>query len=62
MNTRPSVNIARTLVRVNNINQDIGSRGVYLLTVAGDDVTGDGDAGGGGARSSMSGGGRARSS
>ena len=62
MNTRTSVNIARTLVRLNNINRDIGSRGMYLLTVAGDDVIGDGHAGGGGAWSSLSGGGRARSS
>ena len=68
MNKRTSVSIARTLaIRLNSTRRDIGSRDVYLSTVAGDDVVGDGDAdgdaaSGDGARSSMSGRGRARSS
>jgi hypothetical protein len=43
------------------MNRDIESRGIYLSTAEGDDVIGDEDAGGnatggGGARSSMTGG------
>jgi hypothetical protein len=50
----------------NSMNEDIISRGVYHSTVEGDDIAGDGDADGdaagdGSARSSMSGGGRDRS-
>jgi hypothetical protein len=65
---RTSVNIACILATVlNSMNGAIGSRGVYLSTAEEDDVAGDGDAdgdaiAGGGARSSMSGGGRDRSS
>jgi hypothetical protein len=49
------------------MNKDIGSRGVYLSSVEVDNVFSDGDAygdaaAGGDARSSMSGGGRDRSS
>jgi hypothetical protein len=68
INKRTSVSIACTLaIRLNSMKRDIRSRDVYLSTVAGDDVTGDGDAdgdtaSGDGARSSMSGGGRSRSS
>jgi hypothetical protein len=62
INITTGVNIARTPVRLNSWKKDIGPRDVYLLTVARDDVTGDGNADGGDARSSMSGGGRARSS
>jgi hypothetical protein len=68
INKRTSVSLTRTLaIRLNSMNRDIGSRDVYLLIVAGDDVTGDGDAdgdaaSGDGARSSMSSGGRSRSS
>ena len=43
MNTRTSVNIPRTLVRLNSINPDIGSRGVYLSIVGKDDVAGGDD-------------------
>ena len=47
MNKRPSVITARTLAIISNsMNEDIGSRGVYLLTVEVDDVVGDGDADG----------------
>jgi hypothetical protein len=68
MNKRPSVIIARTLAIISNsMNKDIGSRGVYLSSVEVDNIVSDGDADGdaaaaGGARSSMSGGGRDRSS
>ena len=43
MNIRTSVNIARTLVKLNNINWDIGSRGVYLSIVERDNVAGGDD-------------------
>jgi hypothetical protein len=43
MNTRTNVNIARILVRLNNINRDIVSRGVYLSIVERDDVAGGDD-------------------
>ena len=43
MDTRTSVNIARTLVKLNSINCDIGSRGVYLSIVERDDITGGDD-------------------
>ena len=38
------MSLARILVRLNNMNDDIGSWGVYLSPVEGDDVTGGGDA------------------
>jgi hypothetical protein len=38
MNTRTSVNIASTLVKLNSTNRDIGSWGVYLSIVERDDV------------------------
>ena len=67
LNLNTGVSIACTPVRLNITNRDIGSRGVHLSTAEEDDVAGDGDAdgdaaGGDGARSSMSSGGRARSS
>ena len=43
MNTRTSVNIARTLVRLNSINPDIGLPGMYLSIVGRDDVAGGDD-------------------
>jgi hypothetical protein len=65
---RTSVNITCILATVlNSMNEAIGSRGVYLSTAEGDDVADDGytdgdTVAGGDARSSMSGGGRDRSS
>jgi hypothetical protein len=54
------MSIARILVRLNSMNDDIESWGVYLSHAEGDDVTGGGDAVvDGGTKSSMTGGGRA---
>jgi hypothetical protein len=61
------VSIARTSHRLNNTNDDIRSKGIYLLNVdvvAGGEDTDEDEDGDDGARlrSSMSGGGRAQSS
>jgi hypothetical protein len=67
MNMITSGSIAHTPHRLNSTNNDIRSQGIYLLNVdvivGGEDADGD-KAGDDGARlrSSMSGGGRARSS
>ena len=59
MNTNTSMRIARILARLNSMDRDIGSHGVYLSTTEGDDVTDGGDAVvDGGTKSSMSGGGK----
>jgi hypothetical protein len=58
INRRTSVNLARTLAIISNsMNEDIGSRGVYLSIAEDGDVIGDG-----GVMLSMSGRWRARSS
>jgi hypothetical protein len=63
MNKRTSVSVARTLaMRLNSMNGNIGSRGVYLSIADEDGVAGDEDAdgdaaGGDSTRSSISGGG-----
>jgi hypothetical protein len=67
MNMITGVSIARTPHRLNSTNDDIRSQGIYLLNVdavaSGEDADGDiaGDDGTR-SRSSMSGGGRTRSS